>query len=481
MQSISAPVLDTIHNYLYVSQNTILEELEICSLTHILQSEGDDQIPYYYILNNNTLVDQEPFCFSLGDPENLILSNSSITENSNPLSFIGKLEAEGSYSINNFTYYLTDNKFDNEYFSIENDSLLSKVTFDYEVKNEYEIEVGVFNQLGEFITKNFTINIEDDLNEDVQIVEILDDTLASLYYHQENFTNQTKLVFPNLTTVTGIAYFHQNVNLISVDLPKLSFVGDYMYFHGNEVMQSISAPVLDTIHNYLYVSQNTILEELEICSLTHIISTDPDLEAYYYINNNPLLDISSTCLDSTTLEFIPEDSLVISSRLLVGMFESNTLDSISIYINDDGINVKETEDFIIDKSSIYLKNNIEEYTEDSYPINITSYRMDENANTVLNEQILMSIDLNLKDKVIITNTKNLPLKSDLICYPIPTNSILFIKVSQPESYFLYDQTGTKVKTIKLIKGKNQIDLSKLVSGVYYLYSEYGKSAKIFKY
>ena len=369
---------------------------------------------------------------------------------------------------------------DNEFFSIVNDSLFSNAIFDFEDREEYQITVGVFNQLGETSTNNFTITIEDVLTEDVQTIEILEDTLSSLYYHQENFTQPTKLVFPNLTAVTGIAYFYENVNLISVELPQLSYVGDYFYFQGNEVLESVSAPVLDTIHNYLYASQNTKLAELEICSLTHIISTDPDSESYYYIKNNPILDFTSTCLDSTILEFMPEDSLVLFARILVGRFQSNTLDPMIYYINDNGIDVTETEDFIIEEEGIYLKKDIVEYDQDSYPISITSYRMDQNSNTMLNEQILFDLNLKVKDKVIVTSAEYLANKEEIKCYPNPTSSIINVKVDQPGIYTLYNQYGVVVKTFNLTIGLNQVDVKKMLPNIYYLYSDFGHLVRIIK-
>gem|GEM_PF-3991129 len=265
-----------------------------------------------------------------------------------------------------------------------------------------------------------------------------------------------------------------------MDLPKLNYVGDYMYFHGNEVIETINAPVLDTIHNYLYVSQNTNLTELDICSLTHIISTDQDRESYYYVKNNPLLNFTSTCLDSTILEFVAEDSLVVSSRILVGNFQSNTLDSITHYINDSGINVSETENFIIEESSLYLKKEIAAYTEDSYPLLINSFRMDQNANTILNEQIELTIDLKIKDKSIITSSKELATLNEIKCYPNPTNSILYLEIDLPGNYKLFDLEGNLIEVFTFTRGINQVDLSKLSTNLYFLYSEFGHNIKIGK-
>jgi len=326
LEYVKAPVIDTIYNYLYANGNISLTEFDFCSLTVILPQSFQFplEIPYYFIANNTPTVDATPFCFSQGAPENINLSNASLEENEPADTYIGTLSATGNYSVNTFNYYLTEDGIDNDHFEIVNDSLRSKSTFDFEVQDEYILTIGVFNQLGEMHTGDFTISIEDVQNEGVQIIEILDDTLSQIYYHQENFTQPTRLVFPNLTTVLGYTYFHQNVNLLSVDFPQLNKVGDYFYFHENLVLEYMKAPVIDTVYNYLYANGHANLTEFDVCSLSHIISDMVDFNSYYYLNNNPLLDLTTTCLDTSILQFVPMDSLLQAQYIQVGTFETGT-------------------------------------------------------------------------------------------------------------------------------------------------------------
>ena len=61
MKKIKAPNLNTIVNYLYVSGNSNLEELNVCNLTTINCS---NQEPYFYITNNNSVIDNSQPCFT---------------------------------------------------------------------------------------------------------------------------------------------------------------------------------------------------------------------------------------------------------------------------------------------------------------------------------------------------------------------------------------------------------------------------------
>ena len=483
LESLTAPVLETVHNYLYINLNGSLMELDVCALKNILPF--DEEIPYYSIANNTTYVDQTPFCFSQGPPSNISITGTSIEENSAENSLIGTLNAEGYYPENDFTFFLDYGDNDNESFVIVDNELRSGKTFDYESQNEYIVDVSVHNQIGELTIQQFTITIQDIQDEGMQTIEILDETLESLFYHQENFTAQTRLVFPNLTRVNGIVYFHQNINLTAVHLPKLSYVGEYMYFHGNEVIDTVTAPTLDTVHQYLYASQNHSMREFDVCSLTHILpdSEFPEdtMSTYYYVQNNNSLDFSSTCLDSTILEFQELDSLVQSDFILAGSFISNTSDPIMHTINVDGVEQTETDDFIIIDNGLYLRRPIEEYTEESYPLSISSLRMDSDSNTFLNEQILLDIILDVKDKAVITSVTSLDIKDTLSCFPNPTNSEITIKTSRPGTYSLTNQFGEIVMKLELQKEYNTIDLSQLPPSLYYLKSNVGPSIKVIKF
>ncbi len=464
LESLKSPVIDTIHNSLYVSGNTAMTEFDFCTLSHIISTEAD-QTPSYYIENNTVDIDVKPTCFSQGPPENLTLSGTNILENSSVNTIIGTLDAEGNYPINTFTFYLTEDHPDNEFFVIDSDTLKSDAAFDFEINNQFEISIGVYNQLGESVSETYLITVEDIETEGEQVLEILADTLDNLYYHQENFTQPTRLVFPNLTTVLGFTYFHQNVNLVSVDLPLLQYVGDYTYFHENAVLEYVKCPSIDTIHNYLYAYGNQSLTELDVCSLAHIISTEEETEAYYYIDNNPVLILETTCLDSSILSFSPLDSLVQSNYIKLGEFEAEASNEFIHFINDGGEEVSETKEFIIIENGLYLTKDYAYYIEDIYPLSIASIKLDNNPNTSLNEKILSSISVEVKDKNVLSQVDQASGFSQFRCYPNPAREQISISHTKSQNY----QTriiDLKGKTVHESLNQSIIDIKHLGAGVY---------------
>ncbi len=130
------------------------------------------------------------------------------------------------------------------------------------------------------------------------IVYITDTTLNNVYYHQTNYLNPTKLVFSNLTSVSGNIYFHQTNNIVEVEFPLLTNTGGHVYFHQNLSMLKINAPNLNAIVDYLFVNGNSFLQELNLCNLTSI--TCSNQEPYIYIaNNNAVIDNNQQCFTPT--------------------------------------------------------------------------------------------------------------------------------------------------------------------------------------
>ncbi|RXR20259.1 fibronectin type III domain-containing protein [Flavobacterium stagni] len=130
------------------------------------------------------------------------------------------------------------------------------------------------------------------------IVYITDTTLNNVYYHQTSYLNPTKLVFSNLTSVSGNIYFHQTNNIVEVEFPLLTNTGGHVYFHQNLSMMKINAPNLNAIVDYLYVYGNSFLQELNLCNLTSI--TCSSQEPYIHIaNNNTVIDNNQQCFTPT--------------------------------------------------------------------------------------------------------------------------------------------------------------------------------------
>ncbi len=94
-------------------------------------------------------------------PTGIVLSNSSIAENSGPNAVIGTLSAADPDAGDTFTYSLPINRGSNLLFNIVADTLQAKVNFDFERTNSYEVLVHVSDGGGLSFEKKFTINVTD--------------------------------------------------------------------------------------------------------------------------------------------------------------------------------------------------------------------------------------------------------------------------------------------------------------------------------
>ena len=99
-------------------------------------------------------------------PTSLNLSNASVTENLPHGTWVGYFSAIGGnagYWGDEYSYSLVagNGDADNESFSISNNQLLAKKSFDYETKNSYSIRVRVKDASSGSLDKSFTISIGD--------------------------------------------------------------------------------------------------------------------------------------------------------------------------------------------------------------------------------------------------------------------------------------------------------------------------------
>ena len=96
------------------------------------------------------------------DPQ-IVLTNNTLTENSSPESVVGRFEtiaeSESDYSIS-----LTQNDtLDNAFFEIDDNTLRTKTSFDYEQKNTYVIFIDAINSGKEqSFTKEYVIEVTDE-------------------------------------------------------------------------------------------------------------------------------------------------------------------------------------------------------------------------------------------------------------------------------------------------------------------------------
>ncbi len=417
LKKLTAPNLHTVSQYLYVYGNTSLVELDVCNLRQILPANDFPMLaplPYYLVDNNTPAVDQTPLCFSNGAPQNLQLSNNTISENLPPNSVVGSLAAT-SNATDSIQYYLQSSPgSDNDAFRIQGNQLLTASTFNYEVKNEYSLRIVAYNQLGESTFLDTTVRVSDVAVEDTVVVVISDTILSSVYYHQVSFVTPTKLVFPNLRQVTGYVYFHQNINLVSVEFPLLDSCGDYFYFHQNASLGQLSAPVLRIVSDYLYIYGHSSLGLLDICDLVRIRSGNLS-QPYYFIRNNGNIDFAASCFRTTNVIFVPETNIVIqpAPNTYIGHFipDVDTMLNIIRYFFTDSSGMETTNaDFVIRGDSVFLAREYELYADSAFYFNVGAIRSDITVRrsselpSNLNEKISFKVRMGLRNAPASRNT-----------------------------------------------------------------------------
>ena len=89
-------------------------------------------------------------------PTFITLSNNKIEENSTIGSVIGTLTARDYDKNSTFTYTLNNN---NDIFDISSNQLITKKSLDYEVQNEYTLNITVTDQGGLAYSRDFIIEI----------------------------------------------------------------------------------------------------------------------------------------------------------------------------------------------------------------------------------------------------------------------------------------------------------------------------------
>jgi hypothetical protein len=229
------------------------------------------------------------------------------------------------------------------------------------------------------------------------------------------------------------------------------------------------------------VTGNPKLSVLNICGLKNILpETKYPEKPYYYIKNNPLLDMNTTCLTNTTVSFTPADPIIIlaAPNTLIGTFSSDTTDYVSYYFVDEEGNETDNPNFIIVGNNLYLKNEYSTYDVTDFTVNIGGIRITSNPlpnnkssvitatknSTTLNEKIQMSISFNIQNTTLGIKPLNTK-ENKIILYPNPATNAFEIQSEETIKEFqLFDMLGRQLKNLKI--ANNMVNTSTVPMGNY---------------
>lgn len=140
-------------------------------------------------------------------PTDILISNDSLTENLSSGSFVGNFSVIDEDAVDNHSYTLTANAVDNNNFQVNGMQLLSTVTFDFENKNSYTIEVKVTDSGNDTLIKQFMIVIKDtnDVPTDISLSQsiIQENQPAGTFIGNFSTTDQDTWDVHAYTLVTG--------------------------------------------------------------------------------------------------------------------------------------------------------------------------------------------------------------------------------------------------------------------------------------
>ncbi|HLN96097.1 MAG TPA: T9SS type A sorting domain-containing protein [Flavobacterium sp.] len=481
LTEIHSPMLTSVGGYIHVAGNTALNNLDMCNVTTI----GDG-----YSITGSPLLPQGPPCFVQTAPTSLSLSSNTIAENQPLNTLVGQFSVNSDYSGGAITYEIVDPDYPAPFY-ISGNQLYSARPFDHESQPSFTISVKATNPQYQGITTTFTIAVTDVVTEPIQTIVIDDATAENVYYPLTAYTEPTKLVFPNLVSVSGNIYFHKTTNIVAVEFPVLQSVdghvyfqqntsmedidfpalqetGNYLYFYDNDKANLFSAPQLTTVSGYVFFSGNDVLTILELCSLETITQVDEGSTPYYYLSNNPMLDEDTLCFDQTEIIYEPLTvPTMVPGGMVLGTFMADTSDPVTYVFTDNQATTSANGLFSIVGNQLIFTGSPSEFATLLVSLSVSAYRTSGLTTLSVNSQpglterkdLVISVDATTYLSVIpvVTEAQRL--------FPNPASNRFEIQgVAADESVTVSDMTGRVVFSRRL--SSNGMDISGLSNGTY---------------
>ncbi|MFY0654937.1 MAG: sulfatase-like hydrolase/transferase [Cyclobacteriaceae bacterium] len=207
--------------------NGTTRQLEIVDTQH-LNFETNPSFSLEVQVSDCELNDRATITVNLNDkneaPTNIMLSSSSITENSDIGTVIGTLSSSDEDANESFTYYVSKGS---SRFEVVGNVLSSKVTFDYELFSAYSVEITTRDKSGLTFSKTFEIDIidEDDNvlgfdREDSEMVIYPNPTKDFLFIKWDKFMSATvyglsgNKIFESKSNELDLSNLNQGIYLI---------------------------------------------------------------------------------------------------------------------------------------------------------------------------------------------------------------------------------------------------------------------------
>ena len=231
------------------------------------------------------------------NPTNIILSTNKVFENSPLNVFVAKLSTIDEDAVDRYTYTFANiGTNDNANFKIVNDTLKANKVFDFETKDVYNIYLTSTDSLGLFVTKAYSIYIQDttdaptDINLDNNI--ITENLPSKTFIGLLNTVDSNKPpVIYTYSLVSGVGSTNNASFVISNDSLYTNEMFDY------ETKTTYTIRVRTTLQNNMFTEKSFVI------NIKDVISTNITLSNNKVYENEPatqfVAKISTVSLDNT--------------------------------------------------------------------------------------------------------------------------------------------------------------------------------------
>lgn len=385
---------------------------------------------------------EENFIIRIDDineaPTDLVLSTTSINENSTENTLIGILNAIDEDLAENFTYSLITGSeaADNLSFTIDGDQLLTAQIFDFELKENYNIVVQVEDKNGLTYPKNFSITIND-----------LDET-------PENFKLDISSIAENNSIDDLIG------NLTSTD-NNPSQTKTYALISGPGDKDNASFKIVGA---QLFAAVIFDFEQKDEHSIRVQMNYDSDSSYVGIILISILNELESNVEFSGDLIF-ETTSLNLGSTPQIFNIRNTGEKPVNVLIeeNPDG--------FILDKNYLELDIGQEDSIQIIFSPTVAKSYLDSLVVSFDegNQQAIIQLS---GDGAVITATKTEPVNNpNIIIYPNPTSNLITIdlsefKLDRPQLDFISPNGKSLLRIKNILEDKVSFEVDQYPSGLY---------------
>jgi len=268
----------------------------------------------------------------------------NFNENQDSGLIITQFVPAGVLPIDTHTFILSNDTInfpDNNSFTIQTDTLLSKHNYDFETKNQYTLLIEVRDKWGTFYLDTFIVNIND-------LVEFTDFVENPTFFDENQDANTL------ITTLSPIA-------ILPTDTHTYRLSNDTINFPDNTHF-SLQIDSLFSKHNYDFETQNIYELLIEVRDRFDTLYLDT-----FIVNINDLVEFTDFIENPVSIDENSGPNITVSSLTPIALASTN----IHTYtLSTDTVNFPDNNSFTIQTNSLINKYNFDYEKQEMYTLQI---------------------------------------------------------------------------------------------------------------